>query len=129
MATISFDLSAIDLPKYQALARCEGRHHVDWFLGTLLLIGAAQRLAIDRDGLSRRTRHGCDPRHKAALERCGIEHRENIAEVIVGRRAMNKGPEAAQQIDLLFAEPRNINEGFRSGQHRPVWRGSSKALK
>jgi hypothetical protein len=30
---------------------------------------------------------------------------------------MNKGPEAAQQIDLLFAEPRNINEGFRSGQH------------
>jgi hypothetical protein len=26
--------------------------------------------------------------------------------------------EAAQQIDLLFAEPRNINEGFRSSQHR-----------
>jgi hypothetical protein len=105
------------LPEHQALARREGRHHVDRLLGTFLLVGAAQRLAIDRDSLGRRPRYRRDPRHEAPLEHCGIEYRENIAEVIVRRRAMGEGPEAAQQIDLLFAEPRNINEGFRSGQH------------
>ena len=77
----------LDLPEHQALERREGRHYVDPLLGTPLLVGAAQRLVIDRDGLGRRAGYRRDPRHEAALERCGIEHREDIAEVIVRWRA------------------------------------------
>jgi hypothetical protein len=87
-------------------------------LGARLLVGAAQRLAIDCDDLGR---HSSQPRHpgdEAALEHLGVERREDVPEVIMGGRSIAERPEAAQQPELLLAEPRDIDERFRSGQHR-----------
>ena len=41
-----------------------------------------------------------------------------IAEVIVRGRAVAKRPEPAQKIELLLAEPRDIDEGLRPSQYR-----------
>ena len=38
--------------------------------------------------------------------------------MIVRRRAIAKRPEPAQKIELLLAEPGDIDEGLRPGQHR-----------
>ena len=41
-----------------------------------------------------------------------------VAEVIVRGRAMVKRPEPTQKLDLLLAEPRNVDEALRAGQNR-----------
>jgi hypothetical protein len=38
--------------------------------------------------------------------------------MVVRRRAIAKRQEPAQKLDLLLAEPRDIDKGFRPGQHR-----------
>lgn len=95
----------------------EGRDHMDRLLGAFLLIGAARRLAVDDDDFGRRVGQGRDPGDKAPLERLRVERGENIAQMIMGGRALREGAEATQEIELLLAEPRNIGEGFRPGQH------------
>jgi hypothetical protein len=90
---------------------------VDRFFGAFLLVGAAQRLTVNGYGCGRHPRHRGHPGDKAALERRRIKHCKDIAEVVVRRRAVRERPEPTQQIDLLFAKPRNIDEGFRAGQH------------
>ncbi len=72
-----------DLSGDKALARGEGRNHVDRLFRPLLLIGAAQRLAVDGDDLRRCLGQRRDPSGKAALERSRVEGGENIAKVIV----------------------------------------------
>ena len=115
MATISFDfVRHLDLPEHEALARREGRDHVDRGLRALLLVGAAQRLAVDGDHPVRRAGQRRHPGHEAALELLGIERGKDVAEVIVRWRPVTKRPEPAQQIELLLAEPRDIDEGLRS---------------
>jgi hypothetical protein len=52
-----------------------------------------------------------------ALEFRRVEGRENVAEVVVRRRSIAERQEAAKKLDLLLAEPRDIDEGFRSGKH------------
>jgi 5,10-methylenetetrahydrofolate reductase len=106
------------MPEHEALARRERRNHVDRRLGAFLLVGAAQRLAVNGDHIGRRAGQRRHPRNEAALKRFGIERRKNIAEVIVGGRPVAKRPEPAQQIDLLLAKPRDIHEGLRSAQNR-----------
>lgn len=51
------------------------------------------------------------------MERLRIERGENIAQMVVRRRAVLERPEATQKINLLLAEPRDIGEGLRSRQH------------
>jgi hypothetical protein len=108
----------LDLPEHEALACREGRNHMDRRLGAFLLVGAAQRLAVNGDHIGRRAGQRRHPGNEAPLKRLGIERRKNIAEVIVGGRPVTKRSEPAQQIDLLLAEPRDIHEGLRSAQNR-----------
>ena len=91
---------------------------MDRRFGVLLPAGAAQRLAVDGDDLRGRAGQRRHPGHEAALELLGVEGGEDVAEVIVRRRAVAKRPEPAQQLDLLLAEPRDIDEGLRPRQHR-----------
>ena len=91
---------------------------MDRRLRALLLAGAAQRLAVDRDDFLGRAGQRCHPVNETALEALGVEDGENIAEVIVRGRAMVKRPEPTQKLDLLLAEPRNVDEALRAGQNR-----------
>ena len=108
----------LDLAEHQALMRGKGRHHMDRRLGALLPAGAAQRLAVDGDHLLGRAGQRRHPIDEAALELLGIEHRKNVTEVIMGGRPMAKRPKPAQQRDLLFPKPRNVDECLRPRQHR-----------
>ena len=76
---------------------------------------ASPSQAFDLSAIFIQRRH---PGNEAPLKRLGIERRKNIAEVIVGGRPVTKRSEPAQQIDLLLAEPRDIDEGLRSAQNR-----------
>jgi hypothetical protein len=48
----------------------------------------------------------------------GVEGGEDIAEVVVRRRAVAKRTEPPQKRQLLAPEAGNIDEGLRPGQHR-----------
>jgi hypothetical protein len=64
------------------------------------------------------TGHASDrrnPSHEAPLEFLGVQHGQNIAEVIVGGGSMFKGPESPQKVELLLAEKRDIGHGLRTG--------------
>ena len=98
--------------------RGKGRDHVDRRLGVLLGARAAQRLAVDGDHLPGRAGQRRHPVHETALELRGVKHGQNVAEVIMRRRAVEKRPEPAQQIELLLAKARDINERLRPRQHR-----------
>jgi hypothetical protein len=82
------------------------------------LVGATRCLAIDRNHPGRHADEVCYPGDEAALERLGIERGEDIAEMIVGGSAVAKRLEPAKQTELLLAEPRDIHERLRPGQHR-----------
>src|SRR5580693_942915 len=58
------------------------------------------------------------PSNEAALEVLGVERREDVAEVIVQRRAIAKWPEPAQKRQLLGAEAGDIDQGLHRGQYR-----------
>lgn len=59
--------------------------------------------------------------------------------MIVGRCAVGKRPEAAQQVELLLARPRHVGNRLCPCQHRqqaqqqdqtlPLWRGSGRSSK
>lgn len=72
-----------DLPEHEALARRKGRNHVDRSLGTFFLIGAAHRLAVNRNHLSRGSGQRGHPRDEASLEFVGVERGKNVAELVV----------------------------------------------
>src|SRR5215468_11657028 len=95
-------LRHLDLPKHQSLARRERRNHVDRLLRTLL--GSARRLAVDGDHIGWHTGQRRHPRYEASLELLGVERRQNVAEVIVGRRSVAKRAEPPQQLEFLLAE-------------------------
>ncbi len=87
-------------------------------LAARLLIESAHGLAVDGDHLSRRTGQRGDPGDETALENLGVERRENVAQLIVRWRPVAERPEAAQEFELPFAEPRDIGERFRTRQRR-----------
>jgi hypothetical protein len=104
----------LDLGEHEALARGEGRDHVNRRLGAFR---AAQRLAIDRDDVGRGAGLRRDPGGKAALELLGIEAGQDVAQMIVRGRAVRKGPEPPQQFELPLAEPGNVGDRLGTGQH------------
>ena len=107
----------LDLAEHQALARREGGDHVDRRLAVLLLAGPPNRLAVDGDHPLGSSGQRRDPGNKAALELLGIQDGENVAEMIVRRRAFVERTEAAQQAKLLAAEQGDIGDRLGAGQH------------
>ena len=69
--------------EYEALARREGRDHVDRGFGAFLPASASQRRAINGDHIGRHSGLCSEPGDEAALEFLGLERRENVAEVIM----------------------------------------------
>src|SRR6266436_888810 len=63
---------------------------VDRGLRAFLLVGAAQRLAIDGDHFCRQAGQRYHPSHEAALEFLGVQRGKDIAELIVRGRAIAK---------------------------------------
>ena len=105
MATISLDLFRhFDLSEHEALTRREGGDHVDRRFRAFLLVGAAQRLAIDGNHIRRRAGQRGHPGDEAVLELLGVESGKNVAELIVRGRTVAKRPKPAQKAELLLAK-------------------------
>jgi hypothetical protein len=90
---------------------------VDRGFRAFLLVGAPQGLAIEGDHISRRPGQWSDPSDEAALEFLGVERREDV-EVIMRGSTVAKWPEPTQKIELLLAEPGNVDERLGSRQDR-----------
>jgi len=90
---------------------------VDGGLAALLARGAADALAIDRDDAAGHASDAGDPCGEAALELFGVEDGKYVAQVIVRRGTVLERAEAAQQVDFLDAEQRDLGEAFGPSQH------------
>ncbi len=97
------------------MARREGGRHVDGVLGALAC-GTSRSLAVDGDDVERRLGRRAHSGHEVAPERLGVERGENIAEVVVARRAVGEWQKAAHESQLLLTEPREIGETFSARQ-------------
>lgn len=91
---------------------------MDRRVGALLLVGASAGFTVDRDHLRCDARVGRHPGHEALLEPLGIERRENLSQPVVGGRLVEKRPEPAQQVELVFAEPGDVGKRLGPCQHR-----------
>jgi hypothetical protein len=49
---------------------------------------------------------------------CRVEGGENVAQMIMRRSAVEEWPAPPEQFAFLAAEPRDLDEGIGSGQHR-----------
>jgi hypothetical protein len=58
-----------------------------------------------------------DPGDEAALELFGIERGEQVAQLVVRRRAVLEGAKAAQRLKLLLAELGDLHPALGGGQH------------
>ena len=105
------------LAQHEALARGKGGDHMNGGLAALLARGSARGFAINGDNTCGNARHRADPGDEAALELIGVERREDIAEVIMRRRAILERAEPAEQLKLLGAEKCDLREAFRASQH------------
>src|SRR6202162_3734382 len=118
MAMISLDLSATltwPSPRRWRAAKADTM----WIAAFApYLVGrGAPRPAGAGDHIRRHPDQLGDPGDEATLEFRGVERRENVAEVVVRRRSIAERQKPAQKRDLLLAEPCNIDEGFRPGEH------------
>ena len=75
-------------------------------------------LAVNRHHAIRYTDHRGGPGHETALELLRVEGGEDLAEMIVRRRAVEEWTEAPEQVEFRATEAGDIDEGFGSGQHR-----------
>src|SRR3954466_6219423 len=109
-----------DLPltQHEPLAGCEGRNHVDRRDAVLLSARPPRGLAITGNHPVRRSGQCSDPGDKASLELLGVEHCQDVAEMIVCWRAVLEWTEAAQKLALLATEQGDVDKGFRPGEHR-----------
>src|SRR5882757_3710374 len=111
-------LGYLGLTEHETLARGESGYHVDRRLAFVFETGPARRLAVDRDDAFRYCGDRRDPGGEAALELSGVQHGQDIAEMIVGRRAVTERTEAAQQVQLLHAKDGYLGDGLRPGRYR-----------
>ena len=86
-------------------------------LSSSLVGGTAHCLAVDGDHIRRHADQLGNPGDEATLEFRSVERRENVAKLIVRRRPVPERQKPAKKLDLLLAEPRDIDEGFRSRKH------------
>jgi len=85
---------------------------------TGLSAGAADGLAVNRHHALRHADQRGGPGHETALELLRVEGGEDVAEMIVRRRAVEEWTEAPEQVEFHATESGDIDEGFGSGQHR-----------
>jgi hypothetical protein len=110
-------LRHLDLTEHEALARGEGGNHMNGGLRALLVAGSAHGLAIDRNHPRGNPRYRGHPGDEAALERIGVQSGEDVAEVIMGWRAILERAEPAEQSQLPGAEEGDLREALSPGQH------------
>ena len=67
--------------------------------------------------IGRTPRERGHPGYKTALELFGIECSQDVAEVIMSRRAVREGAEAAQESELLLTKPGHVGDRLGTGQH------------
>jgi ABC-type uncharacterized transport system ATPase subunit len=72
----------------------------------------------DGDGGRRNAEPGGNPCNKTALERIGVKRRQNVAQMVMGRRAMQKRQKPAQKLQLLLAKPGNVTNRLSASQNR-----------
>jgi hypothetical protein len=119
MATFVGLFRHLDLPEHEALARCEGRNHMDRRIRAFLLVRPARRLAIDGDDIGRHTGQRRQSR-KATLELLSVERRQNIAEMIVRRRSVAEWP-PRHVPGLGLPRPESAGALFiRNRRHLPI---------
>jgi len=85
-------------------------------------VGAAQRLAIDRDHATQvQAMEGSERRHKLpehVLESLRLQHAKYIAEDVVARGSVLQRQETAQHLYLAPAEIRHVGCALRPAKHR-----------
>ena len=104
-----------DLTEHETLAGGEGGNHIDGSFAAVL--GSAHGLAIDGDRPGWNTgqrSHRCD---ESPLEPVGVQHRQDIAQVTMVRRAIFERAEAAKQCELLDAEQGDLSESLDPGKY------------
>ena len=118
IATISFDFSVtFNLSEHEPLPGRKGRNHVDRRFSPFLVGGSPYRLAVDGDDLGRSAGQRRHPGDEALLELVGIQRREYVPQMVVGRRAIGEGQKPAQQVQFLCPETGDIGERLRARQH------------
>jgi len=108
---------------------------MDRRFGAVFLIGAPEGFAVDGNDIRAQFRQRRDPGDKAILECFGVQGRKQIAERIIGRRAVREGSEPAQEIELLPAKLGNLDPTVSTARRHcnsvysrgyatfPFWRG------
>jgi hypothetical protein len=80
--------------------------------------GTPQGLAVHRHDPRHRRRQGGGPGEKALLERLLVERREDQAKLVVRRRAVGKGQETPQKVQLPLPEKRHPNPALGRTRNR-----------
>ena len=111
-------LRDFDLSEHETLSRTPRRDQIDRRLGAAFLVGAPECFTVDGDEIRSEFRQRCDPGNEATLEGLRVEGCEQIAELIMRRRAVLKGAEPAQKIELLLAERGDLDPAVCPRQHR-----------
>ena len=91
---------------------------MDGGLFPLFLIRPAHRLAVGRDHPGRSAGQRRHPGDEAPLEFLGVERGEDVAELIMRRRAIRERPEPAQKRALLRPEAGDFHEALGPSQDR-----------
>ena len=81
-------------------------------------LGASHRFAVDGHHPLGNPDQGRHPGYEAALERLGVEDGEDVAQMVMGRRARREGAKTARQVELLLAETGDVGHRLGPGQHR-----------
>src|SRR5580693_1826731 len=116
MAMISLDLSAtLTWPSTRRWRAAKA--DTMWIAAFAPFLWAEPRNVLPTMHIRRHPDQLGDPGDEATLEFRVVERRENVAEVVVRRRSIAERQKPAQKRDLLLAEPCNIDEGFRPGEH------------
>src|SRR5208337_536912 len=84
------------LREYEALARREGRDHVNGILAALAP-RPPRGLSVDGDDVERSFGQRADPGYETLPESLGVERGENIAQMVVARRAVGERQKASQK--------------------------------
>src|SRR5208337_1639348 len=116
IATISLDFSATLIWPSTRRWRAAKAETMWIGLSLPLLAGPPGGLAIDGDDPLGGSGQCGYPGDEAALELLVVQHGEDVAKMVVRRRAVGEGTEAAQQAQLLAAEQGDVGDGLRTGQ-------------
>ena len=90
---------------------------MDRRLGATFLVGTAERFTVDRHDVGPKFRQRRGPGDEATLERLRVVGCEQIAELIVARRALFERPEPAQELELPLAERGDLDPAVGSRQN------------